>query len=514
MFFIALLSPTSRIVTISNLTPLLYDQLHHEHDGTLSYPCSTITIPYSTFVTNMVSFHPVCLSIFVSREWIEGFYLPVANAYLLDDFRTTAFSQLVTVELFEEEDIQLQVEVMVELVRATAYVQITSLLQHVQMMYHSNTLVSAFGTNAVVQIGSGSVSISSTYQVNPNDTYSLGSNGLSCTEKIMVTPAVFYAQPLDTSVIDHTYWPVYYDVNNVNSIVSASVDGFFGGCFPLDAVLASTLDCLYNVQCLEILFNYFPALNQSKVKLIDLHLSSSRRNISVNNLVSDLFIEQWSTKINYMNYFNQCAPLVPRTQTEYLGHQITNGEIRPSPHNVNGLLNTQVPQTADEACKFIKAADYYRKFIPNFSQIAEPLRKLVPTTRTQQKKRQKTKITLDDDEIKAFEGLKRFLTSDLVLRLPNNRFPFKVQTDASDEGIGAVLLQIYPEGDRPIANLSKKFTQAQRKWSPMEQECYAFICALDKWHNYLSGIKFKWETDHKALTQLNQKARINKRCER
>ncbi|CAF5129073.1 unnamed protein product, partial [Rotaria socialis] len=39
-------------------------------------------------------------------------------------------------------------------------------------------------------------------------------------------------------------------------------------------------------------------------------------------------------------------------------------------------------------------------------------------------------------------------------------------------------------------------------------------CALDKWHNYLSGIKFTWETDHKALTQLNQKAQINKRCER
>ncbi|CAF2247320.1 unnamed protein product, partial [Rotaria magnacalcarata] len=102
----------------------------------------------------------------------------------------------------------------------------------------------------------------------------------------------------------------------------------------------------------------------------------------------------------------------------------------------------------------------------------------------------------------------------MILRLPNNRFHFKVQTDASDEGIGAVLLQIYPEGDRQIAYLSKKFTQAQRKWSPMEQKCYAFICALDKWHNYLSGIKFVWETDHKALTQLNKKAQINKRCER
>ena len=205
---------------------------------------------------------------------------------------------------------------------------------------------------------------------------------------------------------------------------------------------------------------------------------------------------------------------IARTQTDYLGHQIANGEIRPSPHNIHGLLNTKLPQTPDEACKFVKAAEYYRKFIPNFSQIAEPLRKFVPTTRTEQKKGQKTSITLTQEEVQAFEELKRFLTTDLVLRLPNNRFPFKVQTDASDEGIGAVLLQVYPEGNRPVAYLSKKFTQAQRKWSPMEQECYAFICSLDKWHNYLSGIHFTWETDHKALTQLNKKAQINKRCER
>ncbi|CAF4661982.1 unnamed protein product, partial [Rotaria sp. Silwood2] len=151
---------------------------------------------------------------------------------------------------------------------------------------------------------------------------------------------------------------------------------------------------------------------------------------------------------------------IAQTQTEYLGHQIKNGEIRPSPQNIHGLLNTKLPQTADEACKFVKATEYYRKFIPNFSQIAEPLRKFVPTTKTQQKRGQKTIIKLTDDEVKAFENLKHYLTTDLVLKLPNNRFPFKVQTDASDEGIGAVLLQIYPDGDRPVAYLSKKFTQA------------------------------------------------------
>ncbi|CAF0789948.1 unnamed protein product [Adineta steineri] len=225
----------------------------------------------------MVSFHPVCSSVFVSREWIEGFYLPAANAYLLNDFRTTAFSQfellaalcsisndivskvlldiqnnqLVTVELLEEEDIQSQVEAMVELVQATAHGQITSfLLQLVKIMYRSNTLVSAFGTNAVVQIGSGRVLITSTSYadpilIDPN----LPPYDLTCTEIIIKAPAVFYAQPLDTSVVDHTYYPVYSDVN---SIISASVDGFFGGCFPLDSVLESTLDC--SILCL-LLFN-------------------------------------------------------------------------------------------------------------------------------------------------------------------------------------------------------------------------------------------------------------------
>ncbi|CAF1262490.1 unnamed protein product [Rotaria sordida] len=157
---------------------------------------------------------------------------------------------------------------------------------------------------------------------------------------------------------------------------------------------------------------------------------------------------------------------IARTQTDYLGHRIQNGEIRPSLTNIHGLINTRLSQTTDEACKFVKAAEYYRKFILNFSQISEPLRKFVPTTRTQQSKGQKTIITLTNDEIKAFQQLKNFLTTYLILRLPNDRFLFKVQTDASDEGIGA------------------------------------------------GGIKFTWETDYKALTQLNQKAQLNKRCER
>ncbi|CAF4260323.1 unnamed protein product, partial [Adineta steineri] len=60
-------------------------------------------------------------------------------------------NQLVTVELLEEDDLQSQVEAMVQLVQATAYAQLTSFLRFVQMIYRSNTLVSALGTNAVVE---------------------------------------------------------------------------------------------------------------------------------------------------------------------------------------------------------------------------------------------------------------------------------------------------------------------------------------------------------------------------
>ncbi|CAF1107343.1 unnamed protein product [Didymodactylos carnosus] len=205
---------------------------------------------------------------------------------------------------------------------------------------------------------------------------------------------------------------------------------------------------------------------------------------------------------------------IAKTQIEYLGHLIEQGKIHPGPNNIRGLINTRIPKTPAEASRFLKAAEYYRKFIPKFSIITEPLRKFVPTTKTEARKYQKQQITLTAEEVQAFEQLKQILTSALVLRLPNNKYAFKVQTDASDQGIGCVLLQNYPYGEHPSGYISKKFTSSQKKWSPIEQECYALICALDKWHIYLSGTKFTWETDHRALIHLKNKAQTNKRCER
>jgi hypothetical protein len=206
---------------------------------------------------------------------------------------------------------------------------------------------------------------------------------------------------------------------------------------------------------------------------------------------------------------------IAQTSISYLGHQIEHSNIRPNADNVRALLETPQPKTAKEAFRFVKAAEYYRKFIPGFSTIAQPLHKFAPTTTEQRsQKSQSIPIILADQELDAFNQLKQILANDLVLRIPNEKLPFKIQTDASKVGIGAVLMQTHPNGDLPIAYLSKKFTSAQMNWPATEQECYAIIYAIEKWHKYLDGRPFVIETDHKPLLPFNLKQQLNPKCER
>ena len=121
---------------------------------------------------------------------------------------------------------------------------------------------------------------------------------------------------------------------------------------------------------------------------------------------------------------------------------------------------------------------------------------------------------MSDDELHAFNKLKQILTNDLLLRIPDPSLPFKIQIDASTIGIGAVLVQTRPNGDLPVAYLSKKFTSTQMNWPTTEQECYAIICAIEKWHKYLDGRSFIIETGHKPLLPLNLKQQFNSKSER
>ena len=205
---------------------------------------------------------------------------------------------------------------------------------------------------------------------------------------------------------------------------------------------------------------------------------------------------------------------VATDRIDYLGHSIHHGLIRPNTDNIRGLLDTTAPTSSRELFRFVKAAEYYRKFIRNFSTIVAPLYKHAPSPTRPSSSLKNTVFRRTPDETIAFDRLKHILNSDLVLRLPNLDLPFKVQTDASQAGIGAVLLQSYPEGKRPVCYMSKKFTSFQQRWPAIEQECFAIVTAVKHWHHYLHGQSFILETDHRPLEALLQKTQQNSKCER
>ncbi|CAF1661396.1 unnamed protein product, partial [Adineta ricciae] len=198
----------------------------------------------------------------------------------------------------------------------------------------------------------------------------------------------------------------------------------------------------------------------------------------------------------------------------YLGHHIHRGHIRPSTDNVHDLLDSPIPTTPQATFRFVKAAEYFRKFITNFSRIAAPLYKYTPSSRNPDTIPATSSWTLSPIERAAYDQLKHILSTDLVLHLPNYDLPFKIQTDASKVGVGAVLLQTSPEGDRPVCYLSTKFSPTQQQWPVIEQECYAIVVAVEQWRHYLHGRHFTVESDHKPLESFTIKSQLNDKCER
>ena len=85
---------------------------------------------------------------------------------------------------------------------------------------------------------------------------------------------------------------------------------------------------------------------------------------------------------NFKLNIDKCE--IAKTEVLFLGHVIKDGTIKPDPENIRGLTETREPTSAEEAFRFVKAAEYYRKFIPKFSIIAAPLHKYSPTTLQQQ----------------------------------------------------------------------------------------------------------------------------------
>ena len=156
-----------------------------------------------------------------------------------------------------------------------------------------------------------------------------------------------------------------------------------------------------------------------------------------------------------------------------------------------------MPTTKTALRSFLGTCQFYSKFVPNFADIGSALTDKL-------KKGVKEPLFWTDTEISYFNQLKSSLSSEPVLKLPNLDKPFVVRSDASNRGLGGVLLQYYDDIPHPVAYTSRKLLPREVNYSTVEKELLAVIFAMHKFKYYLLGKQFILEVDHRPLVYLNK----------
>ena len=155
-----------------------------------------------------------------------------------------------------------------------------------------------------------------------------------------------------------------------------------------------------------------------------------------------------------------------------------------------------------EIRSFLELVGYYRRFIRNFTRIAAPLTNLTRKDRP---------FTWSLREGEAFNHLKAVLQNAIVLQLADQSRPYIVTTDASDYAMGAVLSQVWDDGEHPVAFESRKMNPAEQNYPTHERELLAVIHALRTWRHYLLGRKFTIVSDHHSLKFLQTQPQLSRR---
>ena len=194
-----------------------------------------------------------------------------------------------------------------------------------------------------------------------------------------------------------------------------------------------------------------------------------------------------------------------KKEIKYLGHVLSADGLATDPEKTVVVKNWVRPHHLKELRRFLGFSSYYRRFIPNFSNIAAPLHALVGILSRQNKGK---KMVIGDywkeEHERAFNSLKEKLTTTPILAYPDFTQPFILETDASINGFGAVLSQKQGNQLRVIAYASRGLRENERKsdnFGSMKLELMALVWAIsDKFREYLQMGSFIVLTDNNPLT--------------
>ncbi|KAJ8359222.1 hypothetical protein SKAU_G00157470 [Synaphobranchus kaupii] len=168
------------------------------------------------------------------------------------------------------------------------------------------------------------------------------------------------------------------------------------------------------------------------------------------------------------------------------------------PEKISAVKNWPTPNSVKQVQRFLGFANFYRRFIRNFSMVAAPITALT-------KKTSPISFQWNPRAEAAFTELKRRFCSEPILIIPNLSLPFVVEVDASELGVGAILSQHSPLDRKlhPCAYFSCVLTSAERNYDVGDRELLAVKLALEEWRHWLEGAEhpFTVWTDHKNFEE-------------
>ena len=177
-----------------------------------------------------------------------------------------------------------------------------------------------------------------------------------------------------------------------------------------------------------------------------------------------------------------------------VGYRIDQDGIHPTEEHVLAIKQMPAPSNVKELRSFLGAINYYSRFLPNLQSLCTPLHQLTKNA---------TRWVWSKESYRVFQHLKQLLTSKDTLVHYDEALPLVLMTDASDNGVGAVLLHRLSDGvEKPVGFASRTLMDREKRYSVIDKEALAIIFGVTKFYQYLYGRRFILQTDHKPLERI------------
>ncbi|CAF0779383.1 unnamed protein product [Rotaria sp. Silwood1] len=318
--------------TFTILFPTLeeFKQLKSLHSSNLICPCSRLSTPYAQITSVSPQYHQVCSSEFLQKLWLSYFGRVELNIedvnFITPDFRVSGQSffdfirsfcqtaqdtvenalhvfnstRLITVDALSPEQFNNQTTQLLKTFQQQTIASFLNLISLVRSSIQNNQLISEMWTN-----------------VGPRSVFNSETSNWS----IRFAPRNFFTNSCSCGLSNQCSRPVgfYLQSDKIHSSPNTTVPGLVIGCFPIDSVLLSTLECFYDQQCIKLIVDMYDfdvvdmvqPLDHRVANIQPLHKEQNSRfppNTTLESIFSQLFIEDWMQNSNFTAYYTHCAP--------------------------------------------------------------------------------------------------------------------------------------------------------------------------------------------------------------